>query len=97
MGTHTPENVKPLKSPRQSRGITVFNNVPRFLHTLGRPHAVAIHFADCGQLATGLAPVGLRPCWAHKKKVLENQGLFYLTGGVDGTRTRDPRRDRPVF
>ena len=23
------------------------------------------------------------------------QGL--LTGGVDGTRTRDPRRDRPVF
>jgi hypothetical protein len=21
----------------------------------------------------------------------------FLTGGVDGTRTRDPRRDRPVF
>jgi hypothetical protein len=23
--------------------------------------------------------------------------LLGLTGGVDGTRTRDPRRDRPVF
>ena len=34
---------------------------PRFLPTLGRPHAVALHFARCDQLATGLAPVGLRP------------------------------------
>jgi putative transposase len=31
-----------------------------------------------------------------KKKAVENQRLFY-DGGVDGTRTRDPRRDRPVF
>ncbi len=22
---------------------------------------------------------------------------FYISGGADGTRTRDPRRDRPVF
>ena len=22
---------------------------------------------------------------------------FHITGGADGTRTRDPRRDRPVF
>ncbi len=22
---------------------------------------------------------------------------FFIDGGVDGTRTRDPRRDRPVF
>ena len=43
----------------------------RFLPTIGRPHAVALGFARCGQLATGLAPVGVRPCWAHKMK-----GLF---------------------
>ena len=29
-------------------------------------------------------------------KVVEDQRLNIL-GGVDGTRTRDPRRDRPVF
>ena len=39
---------------------------PRFLPTLGLPHAVALHFARCGQLAGGLAPPGLRPCCAHK-------------------------------
>jgi hypothetical protein len=44
---------------------------PRFLSTFGHPHAVALHFAHCGQLATGLAPVGVRPCWAHKKKGLQ--------------------------
>lgn len=38
---------------------------PRFLPTLGRPHAVALHFAHCDQLAGGLAPPGVRPCWAH--------------------------------
>ena len=42
--------------------------VPRFLPTLGRPHAVALHFAHCDQLAAGLAPAGVRPCWAHIKK-----------------------------
>ena len=41
---------------------------PRFLPTLGRPYAVALHFAHCDQLAGGLAPPGVRPCWAHKKK-----------------------------
>ena len=40
---------------------------PRFLPTLGRPHAVALHFAHCDQLAAGLAPAGVRPCWAHKQ------------------------------
>ena len=38
---------------------------PRFLPTLGRPHAVALHFTRCDQLVTGLAPVRVRPCWAH--------------------------------
>ena len=31
--------------------------------------------------------------WKEPKKYPELQGI----GGVDGTRTRDPRRDRPVF
>ena len=38
---------------------------PRSLPTLGRPHAVALHFARRDQLAAGLAPAGVRPCWAH--------------------------------
>jgi hypothetical protein len=33
-----------------------------------------------------------------KEKPLHIKDLQgFLTGGVDGTRTRDPRRDRPVF
>ena len=40
---------------------------PRFLPTLGRPHAVALRFARCDQLATGLSPTRVRPCWAHQK------------------------------
>ncbi|RZO07328.1 hypothetical protein EKG40_14990, partial [Pseudomonas moorei] len=42
----------------------------RFLPTLGRPHAVALHFVRCGQLTAGLSPTRLRPCWAHIKKSL---------------------------
>ena len=31
-------------------------------------------------------------------KKAPRKALFYdVVGGVDGTRTRDPRRDRPVF
>ena len=41
---------------------------PRFLPTPGRPRAVALRFARLGQLAAGLAPAGVRPCWAHQKK-----------------------------
>jgi hypothetical protein len=38
----------------------------------------------------------------QRKVTLENKkdgtkSVFRVTGGVDGTRTRDPRRDRPVF
>jgi hypothetical protein len=43
---------------------------PRFLPTLGHPHAVALRFARCGQLAGGLAPPRSRPCWAHNEKAL---------------------------
>ncbi len=41
--------------------------VPRFLPTLGRPHAVALHFVRRDQLTAGLAPAGMRPCRAHQK------------------------------
>ncbi|MBZ0179995.1 MAG: hypothetical protein K8F36_11945, partial [Melioribacteraceae bacterium] len=38
---------------------------PRFLPTLGHPHAVALRFVRCDQLTAGLAPARVRPCWAH--------------------------------
>ena len=38
---------------------------PRFLPTLGHPHAVALRFVRCGQLTGGLAPPRVRPCWAR--------------------------------
>src|ERR1017187_3226949 len=41
---------------------------PRFLPTLGRPHAVALRFVRRDQLTAGLAPAGVRPCWAHTRK-----------------------------
>jgi hypothetical protein len=41
---------------------------PRFLPTLGRPRAVALHFAHCDQFTAGLAPARVRPCWAHKRE-----------------------------
>lgn len=41
---------------------------PRFLPTLGYPRAVALHFVRCDQLTAGLAPAGVRPCWAHIRR-----------------------------
>ncbi|NHZ38327.1 hypothetical protein F0185_32795, partial [Massilia sp. CCM 8692] len=49
---------------------------PRFLSTLGHPHAVALHFAHCGQLAAGLSPTRVRPCWAHKKRPARSWPIF---------------------
>jgi len=43
--------------------LTVY--APRFLPTLGHPHAVALHLPRCGQLGRGLTPRRSRPCWAH--------------------------------
>lgn len=40
----------------------------RFLPTIGHPLAVALHFVRRDQLTAGLAPAGVRPCWAHQKK-----------------------------
>jgi len=52
---------------------------PRFLPTVGRPSAVALHFVRCGQLTRGLSPPKLRPCWAHnaKKARCDAPGLLY--------------------
>jgi len=35
--------------------------------TLLHPQAVALRFVRCDQLTTGLAPAGMRPCWAHNE------------------------------
>ena len=32
------------------------------------PHVVALGFTRCDQLVAGLAPAGVRPCWAHQRK-----------------------------
>lgn len=45
----------------------------------------------------GFTPYRSAPCWAHKEKPRERTSRVWNLGGVDGTRTRDPRRDRPVF
>ena len=37
-----------------------------------------------------------RFAYAHNAPAQVNWG-FKIYGGADGTRTRDPRRDRPVF
>ncbi|PHV10172.1 hypothetical protein CSQ89_17590, partial [Chitinimonas sp. BJB300] len=50
---------------------------PRFLPTLGRPHAVALHFVRCDQLTAELPPAGVRPCWAHIKKRCSMSTSFY--------------------
>ena len=55
---------------------------PRFLPTIGRPHAVALHFARCGQLTGGLAPPGVRPCWAHMIKRPCLDMAFFFDGAI---------------
>ena len=62
--------------------LTVY--VPRFLPTLGRPHAVALRFARRDQLATGLAPVGVRPCWAHNEKATDFKNQWLKLVGPPG-------------
>ena len=55
---------------------------PRFLPTLGHPYAVALHFAHCDQLAGGLAPPGVRPCWAHMQKACRSRLQHALVWGA---------------
>jgi hypothetical protein len=50
--------------------------VKHIVKQLGHPHAVALLFAHCDQLAAGLAPAGMRPCWAHHEKKPPQGGFF---------------------
>jgi len=52
---------------------------PRFLPTLGHPHAVALHLTRCGQLGRGpgLAPRRSRPCWAHETRKRPSGRLLF--------------------
>ena len=63
---------------------------PRFLPTLGRPHAVALHFICRGQLMAGLAPAGMRPCWAHKTKGAASAAPFSFTAPAPAKSTGLP-------
>ncbi len=50
-----------------------------------------------------VAALSAAPCFlipfanARKQKGLPDREGLKINGGADGTRTRDPRRDRPVF
>ena len=68
---------------------------PRFLSTVDYSSAVALHFAHCGQLATGLSPAGVRPCWAHKAKGPTLARKPLNSGSPTWTRTRDLRINSP--
>jgi hypothetical protein len=39
--------------------------LPAGLPKVGRPRAVAFQFVSRDRLTAGLAPAGVRPCWAH--------------------------------
>ncbi len=54
----------------------------RFLSTLGRPCAVALRFARCGQLTGGLSPPRSRPCWAHTSSPWLKPGDSRSVGGT---------------
>ena len=59
--------------------------------------------ALCQRKPIASAPYPLQPARIAQKKPQNKKPLqlaltaVFKSGGVDGTRTRDPRRDRPVF
>ncbi len=60
-------------------------------------NGVVAGVADNGQAFCGtLSTEGQIQLFKRKKAQAVMLGLS-ISGGVDGTRTRDPRRDRPVF
>ena len=69
----SPDPVPSVSYPILAHRLTVY--VPRLLSRFGHPHAVALRYARRDQLATGLAPVGVRPCWTHNKKPRQG-GVF---------------------
>lgn len=50
----------------------------RVLPTLGRPHAVALHFVCCGQLTGGLSSPRSRPFRAHKENGADDSAPFLV-------------------
>lgn len=69
---------KSLEGARVARSFA-----PRFLPTLGHPHAVALRFVRCDQLTGGLSPPRVRPCRAHAKKNTPYLGCFLLEKTLD--------------
>jgi len=63
-----------------------FQNASHLLPTLGRPNAVALHFARCEQLAARLAPTGVRPCREHANKRTEKRLRATYPYSLDRTR-----------
>ena len=57
-----------------------------------------LHVEPTEGLANAPSPASLKtPIKTKTVASICSQRFFILTGGADGTRTRDPRRDRPVF
>ena len=52
---------------------------PRFLPTLGRPHAVAVHFVRDDLLTGGLAPPRQCPCWAYQTKMADSASAILFS------------------
>ena len=58
-----------------------------------RPNSLPANLSNPLVYGRGFEPVPI----AGQKKADPQGGPAFSCGGVDGTRTRDPRRDRPVF
>ncbi|HHH49150.1 MAG TPA: hypothetical protein ENK51_09725 [Gammaproteobacteria bacterium] len=68
----------------------------RFLSTAGRPSAVALRFTRHDQLVAGLAPAGVRPCWAQRAGPPRSRWRACNLPTVRGVTGRAGRpRDRP--
>ena len=68
-----------------------------FSHPVGAPSVAARLKLAAGKLdRTGFSSIRTFRT-ENKKGHLLRGGLFYFSGGPDGTRTRDLRRDRPAF
>ena len=59
--------------------------------------AVAACQGACGQVIQTSSKTMADWMWGGNEKRAARARIHYKVGGVDGTRTRDPRRDRPVF
>ena len=83
-----------MKNVPSSPRASVVETMPtsRAAFKMGSPGAYDLHFIAraCWLWRTFTASINKKAAAVFKLQRL-------MTGGVDGTRTRDPRRDRPVF